>query len=171
MTREEAIRRIKAWNLDADDMEVLSEVIPELKESEDERIRKRIRLCLDECVHSDIIRDYERDECLAYLKKQKESPKSADSIPSDCISDAKCENRWRKVEESLPDNGRLVLAKDSIGNILLARYDGENWEVDVYDNEDYYCRNFITKWCEIPFEVQKEQTNMDLTQQKNEAKL
>ena len=36
MTREEAIRRIKAWNLDADDMEVLSEVIPELKESEDE---------------------------------------------------------------------------------------------------------------------------------------
>ena len=32
MTREEAIRRIKAWNLDADDMEVLSEVIPELKE-------------------------------------------------------------------------------------------------------------------------------------------
>ena len=41
MTREEAIRRIKAWNLDADDMEVLSEVIPELKEeSDDERIRK-----------------------------------------------------------------------------------------------------------------------------------
>ena len=71
MTREEAIRRIKEWNLDADDMEVLSEVIPELKESEDEKIRKRIRLCLDECVHSDIIRDYERDECLAYLEKQK----------------------------------------------------------------------------------------------------
>ena len=45
---------------------------PELKESKDEKIRKRIRLCLDECVHSDIIRDYERDECLAYLKKQKE---------------------------------------------------------------------------------------------------
>lgn len=42
MTREEAIRRIKAWNLDSDDMEVLSALIPELKESEDERIRKEL---------------------------------------------------------------------------------------------------------------------------------
>lgn len=50
----------------------IDEVFPELKGSEDERIRKRIRLCLDECVHSDIIRDYERDECLAYLERQKE---------------------------------------------------------------------------------------------------
>ena len=110
-------------------------------------------------------------DLLKYPIEKKENLKSSDSIPPDCVINAKCEDRWRKVEESLPDNGRLVLAKDSIGNILLARYDGENWEVDVYDNEDYYCRNFITKWCEIPFEVQKEQTNMDLTQQKNEAKL
>ena len=50
----------------------IKKIFPELKESEDEKIRKRIRLCLDECVHSDIIRDYERDECLAYLEKQKE---------------------------------------------------------------------------------------------------
>ena len=37
MTREEAIRRIKAWNLDSDDMEVLAVVIPELAESEKEK--------------------------------------------------------------------------------------------------------------------------------------
>ena len=55
----------------------LEKLFPELRESEDERIRKRIRLCLDECVHSDIIRDYERDECLAYLEKHKE-PTTAD---------------------------------------------------------------------------------------------
>ena len=30
MTKEEAIKRIKAWNLDSDDMEVLAVVIPEL---------------------------------------------------------------------------------------------------------------------------------------------
>ena len=42
MTREEAIRRIKAWNLDSDDMGVLAAVIPELRESEDERIRARL---------------------------------------------------------------------------------------------------------------------------------
>ena len=40
ITKEEAIRRIKAWNLDTDDLEVLSVLIPELRESEDEEIRK-----------------------------------------------------------------------------------------------------------------------------------
>ena len=44
--------------------------VPELQESEDERIRKIITLCLEECVHSDIIRHYEKDECLAWLEKQ-----------------------------------------------------------------------------------------------------
>ncbi len=50
----------------------ITDLFPDLAESEDERIRKRIRLCLDECVYSDIIRDYERDECLAYLEREKE---------------------------------------------------------------------------------------------------
>jgi len=40
--------------------------------SEEERIRKRIKLCLAECVHKDIIRDYEHDEAIAWLEKQKE---------------------------------------------------------------------------------------------------
>ena len=53
-------------------MGLLEGMFPDLKESEDEKKLKRIRLCLDECVHSDIIRDYERDECVAYLEKQKE---------------------------------------------------------------------------------------------------
>lgn len=95
---------------------------------------------------------------LDYPIEKKENPKSSDSIPSNCASDAKCENRWHKVDDSLPDNGRLVLAQDNLGNRLLARYDGEgNWEVSVYDNNDYYCQNTITKWCEIPSEKQKEQ--------------
>lgn len=38
--------------------------------SEDEKIKKRITLCLEECVHSDVIRDYEKDECIAWLEKQ-----------------------------------------------------------------------------------------------------
>ena len=45
-------------------------VFPELRESEDGRIRKCICLCLEECVHNDIIRDYEKDKCLAWLEKQ-----------------------------------------------------------------------------------------------------
>ena len=41
MTREETIRRIKAWNLDSDDMEVLTVVIPELAESEEKQSMTR----------------------------------------------------------------------------------------------------------------------------------
>ena len=133
MTREEAIRRIKAWNLDSDDREVLAVIIPELRESEDERIRKAIRVIL-----------------IATEDEQKENSKTADFIPSNCVSDAKCEDIWHKVEDSLPDNGREVLAKDKLGNTLLARYDGEGWDVSVYDDEDYRCHNGISKWCEIP---------------------
>ena len=51
-------------------MGILEEIFPELKESEDEKIKKRITLCLEECVHSDVIRDYEKDECVAWLEKQ-----------------------------------------------------------------------------------------------------
>ena len=49
-------------------------IFPELRESKDEKIRKRIILCLEECVHSDIIRDYEKEECLAWLEKQGQKP-------------------------------------------------------------------------------------------------
>ena len=108
-------------------------------------------------LHTSFYTEEECNEWIKQQKEQKESPKSSDSIPSDCTSDAKCEDRWHKVGDSLPDNGRLVLAKDCLGNVLLARYDGENWEVNVYDNEDHYCHNSISKWCEIPSEKQKEQ--------------
>ena len=44
MTREEAIERISArfdkWALDNEDMKAIQTLIPELRESEDERIRK-----------------------------------------------------------------------------------------------------------------------------------
>lgn len=48
MEREEAIRRIKAWNLDPDDREVLEAIIPELAESEDERMLREIKRYIKE---------------------------------------------------------------------------------------------------------------------------
>lgn len=71
ITREEAIRRIKSWNLDSDDTEVLSVVIPELAESDDERIRKELIEFLREAYS----RGNAPEECakwLAYLEKQKD---------------------------------------------------------------------------------------------------
>lgn len=160
MTREEAIEVIKAK---ADYLEsdkrfraAVETIIPELRESEDERIRKKM-IEHFKSKTKDTWCNMPVKSILAWLEKQKENPKSADSIPSDCTSDAKYEDRWHKVTDSLPDNGRLVLAKDCLGNVLLARYDGENWEVNVYDNEDHYCHNSISKWCEIPSEKQKGQ--------------
>ena len=135
-------------------------IFPELRESEDEKIRKFLIDYFTSYKIGNVatkLNGYRIDDILAYLEKQKENPKSADSISSDCMSDVRCEDRWHKVTDSLPDNGRLVLAKDCLGNVLLARYDGENWEVNVYDNEDHYCHNSISKWCEIPSEKQKEQ--------------
>ena len=75
---DEALKKAREFYNEAKEREFFTimsdyeEIFPVLKESEDERIRKRIRLCLDECVYSDIIRDYERDECLAYLEREKE---------------------------------------------------------------------------------------------------
>lgn len=75
MEREEAIRRIKAWNLDSDDREVLEVIIPELRESDDERIRKiLIHIVKGACGKYGI--KYKGDEIteeklIAYLEKQK----------------------------------------------------------------------------------------------------
>ena len=126
---------------------------------EDVRIRKGLIKLLTVASDAYLVEStgIKRGSYLAWLEKQKENPKSADSIPSDCTADVKCKDRWHKVGDSLPDNGREVLAKDKLGNILLARYDGEGWDVSVYDDEDYRCHNGISKWCEIPSEKQKEQ--------------
>lgn len=78
MTREEAMERIKAWNLDEDDMEVLSAAIPELTaetDDENERIRKDIialiKFGLTEGSAVSPGSHTTREEALAYLEKRK----------------------------------------------------------------------------------------------------
>lgn len=71
MEREEAIRRIKAWNLDSDDMEVLAAIIPELAESEDERIKKALLALLN----SDLIKvagsTFTKQDLIGWVERQK----------------------------------------------------------------------------------------------------
>ena len=78
MEREEAIRRVKAWNLDSDDREVLEVIIPELRESEDERIRQWLYDLVDEGAYL-CERPFATESILAYLEKQKEQK------PIECI--------------------------------------------------------------------------------------
>lgn len=122
-------------------------VIDELEESEDERIRKELMVFITQFAPEHLKVKY-----MAWLEKQKENPENADSIPADCVSDVKCENRWYKTANSLPDTGRDVLAKDAIGNYLLASFDGAQWFVSVYDGEDHPVLHTppILEWCDIP---------------------
>lgn len=182
MTREEAIERIKIrfdkWALDDEDMKAIQTLIPELKESDDERIRKLLvwqvyRNIEDETndlaqsVYDGIkghdpdieesIEDWKR--CLAWLEKQKENPKSSDSIPSDCTSDAKCEDRdsnygvfpedvivVARACEKLKAHGYTELAH-ALKNVNL--YTKEQKPVD-YDHE-------MWKNCEANFEGGKKE--------------
>ena len=134
----------------------IDKVFPELKESEDERmldiIRKAIYTACDEETEKKV---------LSWLERQKENLKSCDSIPSDCVSDAKCKDGWHKVTDSFPDSAREVICKEAIGNFFIGRYykGGNSWEVSMYDdmeksNED---NPPVVMWCDIPSEKQKEQ--------------
>lgn len=157
---KEAQERAKKLSIDGYlDAIAVEEIFPELADSEDERIRKEIINFLRSPFVTENITDEKIAPWIAYLEKQKENPKNAISIPSDCVSGAKCEDRWHKTANSLPDDGRDVLAKDAIGNYLLASFDGAQWFVSVYDGEDHPVLHTppILEWCEIPSEKQKEQ--------------
>ena len=161
MTREEAIDVVRNIYQTDKEKEALVVLIPELAESDDERIRKEIIDYLGLVGKGD--GDYAQpmiDRWIAYLEKQKENPKTANSIPSDCTSDAKSEDIWHKVEDSLPDNPREVLCKDEAGNYFIGRYYvGEGWEISNYDDEDkpHHLNPPVSKWIDFPSEKQKEQ--------------
>ena len=69
MTREEAIEKVRQWSLPKETMEVLKALAPELKESEDERIRKSI---IDVIQRAGFISSEYKYEAIAWLEKQKE---------------------------------------------------------------------------------------------------
>ena len=82
MTKEEVIQHIKDWNLDNDKMEILSVIIPELKENEDEKIRKEImNYCYERLntTYGALPNIESIKKWLAWLEKQEEQ-KSADKV-------------------------------------------------------------------------------------------
>lgn len=94
MTQEEAIRRIKArfdkWALDDEDMKAIQTLIPELKQSDDERIRESLIKFLTEIKDisesgrtSWAIRKEDAEMCksfIDYLEKQKEQSITANDL-------------------------------------------------------------------------------------------
>ena len=78
MTQEEAIKRIKGWNLDDDDMEVLSTLIPELKENEDKKIKEEIMHLVMQPTWKTEKEFHRRQELCDWIEKQGEQ-KSANT--------------------------------------------------------------------------------------------
>lgn len=102
---DEALERAKLLHLQAVAgsnpimVERYERIFPELAESEDKRIRK----FLIDILSSGVWRTewpFSPVDCVAYLEKQKENPQSANSVPSDCASNAKCEDRSPKHSDS-----------------------------------------------------------------------
>jgi hypothetical protein len=76
MTKKEAIVKIKAWDfLDNDEKEILETLIPELKESEDEKIRKELIEHIKANKDADYVlfKKFSSDDVIAWLEKQGKS--------------------------------------------------------------------------------------------------
>ncbi len=156
MTREEAIE-VYHGLLNQKIKEAFEVFAPELRESEDERIRKWLIEELENTRDAmssknpysddpDIVARLKRlDEGIAYLEKQKENPKSSDSIPSDCVSDAKCEDKHN-------EKGDFVFELRQI--ISSHRYSDIYGE---YTNDEEGMASEILELCKCELEKQKEQ--------------
>ena len=71
MTREEAINIVRNIYQTDKEKEALSVLVPELRESEDERIRKAIVATIEQCP-DDFLNPKNRDRMLDWLEKQKD---------------------------------------------------------------------------------------------------
>lgn len=106
MTREQAINEIKSWAIPSKNgREVLETLIPELAESEDERIRKALIETV-KCIYAGdtmFLSEQQRDRYLAYLEKQKDldkmivvSPEVWDKAINDAYENGKKDGEKQK---------------------------------------------------------------------------
>ena len=97
MTRKEAIDKIKAWNfLDDDKKEVLETLIPEIRENEDEKIRKALITFFNRFPYDSIeAAGTNAKEALAWLEKQGEQKSTTvdiDKMVDDYANRRECGN-------------------------------------------------------------------------------
>lgn len=105
MTREERIKNARAI-LDGDCSDELREALvnafPELAESEDERIRKKLyNTVLGTPSNSDWFGDFTKEQMLAYLEKQKEQQPAGGSSE-------KPNSQWRPSEEQMKALNEII---------------------------------------------------------------
>ena len=159
MTREEAIKILMSaavW--DDDEREALGILIPELKESEDERIRKEIIEFISWAESRGSVRsDWHQKKCpgnwIAYLEKQKDASKAIEAVERiDKYIDEQVVNA-HDMKDSNPDKKYYRGWDDALGKmagILQDVYSGEKQKESLGD--------FIG---DFPYSTQKEQKAAD----------
>ena len=157
MTREEALQAVKAkmdyYESDKRLRGALETLIPELKESEDERIRKHIVKFIDEQYPTHGNLKEEKDKMLAYLEKQKEQ-KPAERSEKD-------EEMIAKIDCYLDSViGLSEEEKQDIEKWLKAHYQFEarNAQAECLDHDDETYRDFIIESLESQLRFCKKNT-------------
>lgn len=170
MTREEAINEIKSWDfLEGKEIEAIHTLIPELKESEDERIRKGLIEALKTSKTVGelkfILPEPTREECVAYLEKQKNldkmivvSPEVWDGAINDAYENGKKDSEKQKdILSERAKNITINMLEDGIEGIqrelieFLSNTINASW-VDIIKSADAYAQRIRSM-----VEKQKEQ--------------
>lgn len=170
---DEALEVMRQWIAPCHTKEQLDalkkSVFPELRESEDERIRKELIETIN-CMKEHIKED--KTQCYAYDagyaagfivgKEQgwkehkafvKENPKTADSIPSDRVSDAKYENSLHKVGDFLPESKRLAnevikyLTRCGYSPVIKDDLNKKHFHIDIPRHKDEFWNSEEYKHC------------------------
>ena len=159
MTREEAINEIKSWDfLEGKEIEAIHTLIPELKESEDERIRKWLMELVKstDMNHSNMKLSENCKLALVYLEKQKDASKAIEAVDRiDKYIDEHLANA-HDMKDSNPDKKYYRGWDDALGKmagILQDVYSGGKPEESL--------RDFID---DFPYSDQKEQKHVEVKQ-------
>lgn len=131
MTKEEAIKRIKDWNLEDDDMEALSTLIPELKENENEKIRKEITELVMQPTWKTVKEFDRRKELCAWLEKQGSNlVENGYTNNKDIIkyADNYSHAIWHKLMDNFKNIKDYHIGCNDVSDIVLnAIIDAYNW--------------------------------------------
>ena len=117
MTREEAISKIKAWDfLDNDEKEALETLIPELKESEDERIKKALIQFFQRFPYDRLNENLKPKEVITWLEKQrKREPTDMDVLnyirKETCCGLAEANNALLELIKVLKEHPSCIMDK------------------------------------------------------------
>ena len=157
MTREEAIRRIKAWNLETDEWEVLVTIIPELLESEDERIRRQLVDFLEHLYASGkdtSFDNWSKADCsgwIAWLEKQKINTEGDFGRGYDCGYEC-CLNshgaEW--FEKQKEPKQEWSEADEKMRNRIIGHLSGFFYPNSLYGEDAEECINWLKSLRHLP---------------------